>query len=493
MGETRRRTAAWQPSWLRSALWAAAFVVVSVALRLPYFDQPLDRDSALYATIGQQLDFGTLLYVDLFDNKPPGIFVTYWVLDLVAPRQVGAVRLLAALVPAGAALILFWVLAPRTGTIRAAAAALLGLVLGASPLVQGADLNTEHLLVLTGAIPVLAALWLKDMPWRLLPAAIGLAGFLAVLTNQRGGAIALTALIPLVSGCRARGQSVLATVGLFVVGIAAPIVLLVLAFAVVGGLDDLWLATIEYNRIYGPQVGPKLLPADKPELVALTAAALGAGAIRIWTFRGRDLLTWTLVAWLLAAYVGAQVSGREFPHYYAPLILPACALLMLAPAPAWLRPEGLRWALAVAVAAAALVVSTPFVDDWADKASPSGGPQAVAVYGPAAGIWDLAFAVGERLRERARPSDTLFVTGAEPEFYWASGVDPASRWLVDYPTDVIPSLFYREVREMCLEKPPRFLVATEGSVPEYLQECGRERPYVEIGREGPVLILERSG
>ena len=49
--------------------------------------------------------------------------------------------------------------------MRAAAAPLLVVVLGASRFVQGFDLNTEHLLLLTGTLPIAVAL-LRAAPAR---------------------------------------------------------------------------------------------------------------------------------------------------------------------------------------------------------------------------------------------------------------------------------------------------------------------------------------
>ncbi len=57
--------------WLWSAL-TLAFLRVLPALRFP-----IGRDEATYAVIGQGLLRGQLLYRDLWDNKPPGIFYIY--------------------------------------------------------------------------------------------------------------------------------------------------------------------------------------------------------------------------------------------------------------------------------------------------------------------------------------------------------------------------------------------------------------------------------
>src|SRR5713226_1706853 len=67
------------PSLWRVALRQRWFIVISsafVLLRLPSFVEPTwYSDAGTYADIGWALNHGARLYVDVWDNKPPGI---YW-------------------------------------------------------------------------------------------------------------------------------------------------------------------------------------------------------------------------------------------------------------------------------------------------------------------------------------------------------------------------------------------------------------------------------
>ncbi|HEU5241449.1 MAG TPA: thermonuclease family protein, partial [Ornithinibacter sp.] len=85
--------------------------------------QPLDRDLALYATIGQRLGLDSLPYRDLFDHKQPLIHYVYGGLDLIAPGSLLAIRLAAAVPSALVAALLLVYLEPLAGFRRAAAAA----------------------------------------------------------------------------------------------------------------------------------------------------------------------------------------------------------------------------------------------------------------------------------------------------------------------------------------------------------------------------------
>src|SRR5262249_29716186 len=89
--------------------WALGLGVALLALliRAPLFDLPFERDEGGYAYIAWRLEHGELPYREWFDQKPPGIFLAYR-LALAAPGDpVPAIRGLAALASAGAALALY--------------------------------------------------------------------------------------------------------------------------------------------------------------------------------------------------------------------------------------------------------------------------------------------------------------------------------------------------------------------------------------------------
>ena len=58
-------------TWLFVALFAV-FI-----LSLPNLQYPIGRDQATYCVIAESLLKGKHLYLDLWDNKPPGIFYLY--------------------------------------------------------------------------------------------------------------------------------------------------------------------------------------------------------------------------------------------------------------------------------------------------------------------------------------------------------------------------------------------------------------------------------
>ena len=447
---------------MRRFLFAAAVLLgAAVALRLPALDQPLDRDLALYATIGQRLGLDSLPYRDLFDHKQPLIHYVYGGLDLIAPGSLLAIRLAAAVPSALVAALLLVFLEPLAGFRRAAAAAAALVLLSASTDVQGTDLNTEHLLVLPAAATVLWALSLGRPGVRGGPFAIGVLGGVAILAKSIALLIVLAALIPLLAE-RPAGRSAIAVAARFGAGLALPGAVVLLVYALAGAADDLWFANWTYNSRYVGEQGFSLTPRGPAGVQLLMAAALCWGLLRLGSLRGRDVVTWTFLAWLLGAWLGAQTSSRGYPHYYAPMIAPAVALLAL-PTGALTRVLALARGTALAIAAlGATLLAIPVVANFGR----SGDEIARHVYGAAeVARWTPADAIGPVLRRKAH-GGRLFVVGSEPQYYWRSGVPEENRWLFDYPAEIAPERFYPELAGLCLDG-PRLVVVVGSPLPAY--------------------------
>lgn len=66
---------------VRARLFTRVLIILAIlfvlARALPILSYPLGRDQGTYLTIGQGLLDGKQLYRDLWDNKPPGIFIVY--------------------------------------------------------------------------------------------------------------------------------------------------------------------------------------------------------------------------------------------------------------------------------------------------------------------------------------------------------------------------------------------------------------------------------
>jgi hypothetical protein len=356
---------------------------------------------------------------------------------------------------------------------------------------QGADLNTEHLLAPFSVAAVLVPLVARDEVGRrrdLLLALAGVCAGVSVLSKVIGAAVVIPALILVLSPVLADRRAVLRSVVVYLGAAAVPLVLVVAFFAATGGLSDFWFGNWSYNRRYLDQYvarhgrPPWTVITHLSVLVALSGAAVTA---YLGARQGRSAFAWATLLWLATTFLSGLYGAREYPHYYVPMIAPAAIALALPIAALASRP--LR-GLGIALAAIVLLTWLPPLKRTFGR---NGDEMVAAVYGEDwVPIWGNSDEVGRGLRARAKHDDLLWVAGAEPEFYWDSGLAPASRYLFDYPKDVTPAEFARSIRGEVCRKDIRFVVLPTGRLPGYAS-CLRGKEYQEAFRVGPVVVWQR--
>lgn len=433
---------------MASARWALIGCAVGAfVLRWPAYGMPLDRDASVYAVVGRGLGWGDLPYRDLIDHKQPVIYPVYGLIDALAPGGAVAPRMVSALVCVAAALLVY-------ALVRSFWAPLIVVVVGASRFVQGFDLNTEHLLLVTGTAPIAVAF--------LRPRQAVLAGVLcglAILT--KAVAVLLVPAVLIALGWRAWPR--------VAAGIAIPLAVLAALYLLFGAFADLWTWNVSYNREYASALGLgdriSHLKGNWPSLLLIACATV---ALLIVKARER----WLFGAWLAGAVLGALLGGYGYAHYFVPVIAPAAALLALA----WFER---RWAIALIGIALA-----PFGGDLARSLAQGSDRLAARTYGANVAIWEATEPVGELIHARADPGDRMYVAGSEAGFYQQARVRPASRLLYDS----ILALRPEEIPDLCAS-PPRFLVLPHGQMPAYASCLNGYRPLP--GVPAPVVVMER--
>ncbi len=74
------------------------FILISIVLRFfSFFPMVMDHDESTYIVIAQEMLKGQIYWKDLFDTKPPGIFLIYGALILIAGKSIFTLRLIVAL------------------------------------------------------------------------------------------------------------------------------------------------------------------------------------------------------------------------------------------------------------------------------------------------------------------------------------------------------------------------------------------------------------
>lgn len=465
---------------------------VAVATRWPSLHQPLDRDTAAYATVGAAMWKGLLPYRDLFDHKQPLVYPIYAAIDLVGPRT-SAVRV-AGMAVAGVTVIAVAVLASQVlGRGRAILAACIVAIVSATPYVEGFDLNTEHLLAPLTAVAVLVSLRCRRDPWA--PTIAGLLLGIGIITKVVAVFAAPAVLLPLVAIPLER-RELGRRCAMFGGAVCLPALAVILIYTAASGVDALVDANLTYNRSYVAAQQPAIERFIQPVPVVIASLAAGAalvGAIRLLLVNEDRAGVASLLLWLCGAWAGAKFSGRDYPHYFAPVVAPAIVLLLVpirskAVSPRLRRP--LRGFLVVQLALLGWCLrSVP-----ADMARIfSRGPKEVAllIFGDQARVWAEYEPVGAEIRARAQPGETLFVAGAEPGFYWFSGAPMAGRYPYDYPILADPRRASELQEDLC-RAPPSRVVLPYGEVwPPYLSVLDKSSYRLEFVR-GTVHVFWRA-
>lgn len=300
--------------------WGQLAVACGVALLAftwwPGEQQSLLRgDSGIFVYMGQQLAEGRRLYLDVWDHKPPLI---YWWNALgawIAPRSPLGVWAIACAHIAAAAILLWRLLAKRTGQ----AAAALGTILFLRALFTQLDQpNYTETYALPWQVLLVGCGWAAALGEGSIKSAAlaGIAGVLAAATrpNNAGAALFFVACLLAAPGPKR------AWWGAWAAGSALCALLLASPFLAASSFSEMWHAAVAFNLTYAGQqsLAQKLAAAWQGclqlSLSALLPLAL-AGAFLLW--RSAHPLRILLPAWLAFEIWLAALSGRSYEHYFA--------------------------------------------------------------------------------------------------------------------------------------------------------------------------------
>ncbi|GAB4208820.1 MAG: hypothetical protein OHK0022_38910 [Roseiflexaceae bacterium] len=443
--------------WGRDAL-AVALALLLLALgwllRAPLHGMPLERDEGAYVLIAQRWQAGDVLYRDLFDHKPPLVYLAYSPALALPGDPVVAVRLVATLVllATGTALLALALL--LYGRAAGLAALALLLAYGSSLRFQGLTFNSEAVLALPATLAaLLAVLALRAAS----PGLLGLAGVgvgLAICAKPVGLALLppllLTAL--LLPRCRLRA-ALLGLAGALLPGLA-----FALLFWQQGALPAARQALLEYNQLYAAEsLGFGWDPAWLWRIQApMLALALPAGAGILVALRQIRTPHWRAAAqplvalWGLALLAGALLSLRAYPHYY----LAAVPLLCLWAGAGFAALRRLRLGrLAAPLLLAALLVP-PLREVWPLRAQ-TPAQQIAALYGKDGELFFAPAAdVAATIAARVPPEQPIFVWAAEPQIYYLARRRPTVRFVYDYPVDRLPGARDELLARLRSDPPP---------------------------------------
>lgn len=507
-------------------LWLAVAVMLSLAIRIPFFRIPMLADEGGYAWATRGWLNGTgELYDDLWISRPQGIFFVYaGIFDLFGTGTT-AFRF-AAWIAIALTVIVVWGFARLCGPpLAATLAALAFAVTSSSPNLEGYSANAEMFM---GFPAALSALWLLRISrhgwsrWQLggvgvlIGVAISIKPSAAVMLAV---AIGYITLVDRAAGGRAmlaRSGWILA--GTTIIGAAS------LAHGWLLGWDDFFYATIEYRLTAqsAATVGLQhnleaigrlasralaLLICVTMLLVVAHRSALAAAARGAWMWvahpgvptrmtRWRSPTRpvrhpapgnngWLLLRlWLPGSLLGAAIGGDWWPHYLIQVVAPVsicigCTLVRVLPT---LR-RAVR--LTVAIATVCLLLA----------------PYSVLLRGSAEDMAEAMFthpgypaqdAVAAWLRDHSEPGEAIYVAFDQASIYYIADRPPAYRHLYDQELRGIPSSYADLISIIRSPNRPEFIVSTRQPGPfaddsrAFWQEVGEFYEVVETIDDVPI-------
>lgn len=432
---------------IRGHLGAAA--VLAVVLRVPFLFTGLSTDEGGYAYVAQQWSRGARLYDAAWLDRPQGLLLTYrallWVDDSGWTIRLGMV-LAGAVITAALGAIGVLLVGRATGI----AAAWIYAVVGVAPHLEGITFNGELLAAVPSTVSIaLAAYWWRRSGSLWWLAGAGLLAGTALTMKQSGiDGVVVGAVIVLLA-VRARG-GLLGAAGAFAAGVAVPLIACVV-HGIVVGWSDYWTALIGYQLSAiggtGSNAGTRLTDLGRHAGdIALDLTVLGVVSVFGWRVLDQGG-RWVLGAWLFAGFVGINLGGSYWPHYFVQP-LPALVLLVAAAVVA-IRSTALRRLLT-----AVLVLPTVA---WL---------AALAVMSPACRAdtipYDALAARDDRIAAYIRASttaaDQIYVLESEAYLYFAAQRTSPYPYLWGKPIDKIPDALPRLRAMLASPQRPRLVV-----------------------------------
>jgi hypothetical protein len=467
--ERRQTRASRQRVYVAALLVALGFIIF--AERWHTADEAFERDIGSHAVIAHEMLAGRSLYSDLWDSKPPAVWLSYAAAELICgygPSEVLFLGVVAALLT-------------MLGVYRAVEAVAeppAALVAAAIWVVTCGDLslwanqpNSE--VFINAALAWALALWLRapeDTTGTARFVAIGVLSFVASLYKTVVPAIVATLCIAHVLVTprgHARRRAALVQVLLVVLVNACCWVLVLGYFAWTrrGSLfaGMLFQTGFAYTKSRGGMLLTNIVAGFGPRGLAnsalsgiwpiavlsllIAAVGLATGPRRVWGL---------VVAYAVGAQIAIGLPGRLYPHYYQ-LLLPVFAVAAgLAYGTVFEKTKGaLRSGFKVAAVVSLLALVTIQAQNYALPAE----RWSVAKYGPQ---FVLARKVGEHLATHLKANEQIYVWGPDPEIYFWSRTRPPTGvvWAWDTVEGPLAAMLARRTLEDLKRQLPQVVVVS---------------------------------
>jgi hypothetical protein len=459
-----------QTSNLSTPVLLLAILVLTWVLRMNFWDQPFEMDEGLHAYMGWGMLKGLVPFKDMYNTKPPGIYVLHSLLFLLVKPTALNIKVFASIYTA----LLFG-------------------IFSAGPHIQGGGVNSEVFMVLPYT---LAALFLVEAVKTRRSRYYLLTGFFTGLAAT----IKQVAVVNLlwVAGYllfrvwRAKDWNTTARAladGFWVaLGSVLPWLPFLLYFYWHDALGKFYFWMVSANFLYigdGYKEFPhlSLLPTQTKTVLSENGFLWLLALVGIfWRWQELKNVTaldplaeskpwkrtvWVLLAtWPLFSFLGVTLGGRYFPHYYIQMIPPLAVLggvgLMSLVREVRARRIGLlRRLAALAVAAVLAWTLVLFIKTDAPYYLKYNGAQ-ISLHQYGSPLFSVTRFIGNYLKERTQPDDFVYVWAVNPEINFYALRQSPCPFLMHVDAAHIPWDPHEEVIESLRRRPPKYIVAMYG-------------------------------
>ena len=142
------RSTSKHPHKLVTPVALVAIMVLACLLRMNFWDQPLQTDEGIYGYMAWSMPHGLVPYKDIYDHKPPGIYLLYRLAFLFFEPTALSIKVFATIYTLGTVLALFFLAKNLAGNTAGYLAALLFAIFSCGPKIEGGGVNTEIFMIL---------------------------------------------------------------------------------------------------------------------------------------------------------------------------------------------------------------------------------------------------------------------------------------------------------------------------------------------------------
>jgi len=458
-------------------VWLFLLVITFLLRFYSFLFSVIDWDESLYLLIAEAWSHGSIPYVEIWDQKPPGIYACYLVAKLMGfGDMLVGIRIMSVLMVSASAFLLYKIaemMLPSAGWFSIAPA-LLYITFSLNN--QGLAANTEIFFipfVLGGFYFVLRCI---DSEWQFREQvhALVLSGLLVGIAFQikylvAFDLIALATGIVLLQWYHKKNKAILSVVkigALIFAGFLIPNIAVALYFSYHGHLQDLLNATLSANVQHQTHGDFSLVKTAGKFYLQFRDQILLWGSVVVacwWLVRGKlqddkKMIVLFLLGWLMLTVISASLTRKFYPHYFLQALPPLCLFFFLIfnqfLEAAQYQTKRIIYSLLILFVGVATVL--PVVEDTL----------LTVYFRKVAGnsYWgDSSAEIADYIKNDLTANDYIFVAGGQPIIYYLSKAKIPTRFpyppfFLDDHFRFVSGIDQEEEIKSILAKQPKFII-----------------------------------